>query len=250
MGLGSCRILLEGTEFISDFDVRDIIGEELPMYANIGIVQLEQMIRDKSSERLSLLVEMLKADGLIIHVNPLQEWLQNEGDFLHIPPAETIEEFLSNSSMKVIVKEVGQGMGPESIMRLMKLPIEAFELAAYGGTNFARIEMMRADPETMELYGPLARIGHSADEMICMINDIVTKTPEIKCRQIIVSGGIRSFLDGHYYISKSLLPAIFGQASNFLRYASEDYNDLRNFVSSQVKGLQFARAFLKPKTGS
>ena len=94
MGLGSCRILMEDEKYFSDFDVRDIIGDDLPLYANIGIAQLEEMLLNKSQDRISGLVSQLRADGVIIHVNPIQEWLQNEGDLLTRPPVETIEEFL------------------------------------------------------------------------------------------------------------------------------------------------------------
>ena len=247
MGLGSCRILLEDTKYYPDFDVRHIMGDDLPLYANIGIAQLEQMTGDKSTDRILEIVSRLKADGLIIHVNPIQEWLQTEGDILVRPPLETIEEFLMLTRLSIIVKEVGQGMGPESISRLMKLPIDAFEMAAYGGTNFAKVELARTSEQKRELFAPVSMVGHTAGEMLEMINQAALANDEIKCRQIIISGGIRSFLDGYYYISKSILPAIYGQASAFLRHACGDYEDLRQFVSGQITGLIFARAFLKVK---
>ena len=250
MGLGSCRILLEKEEYFPDFDMREIIGNDLPFYANIGISQLEKMLQDGSYPRIFDLVHRLRADGLIIHVNPIQEWLQTEGDVLKHPPIETIEEFLSLTQLKIIVKEVGQGMGPESISRLMKCSIEAFELAGLGGTNFARVELARSTVQQQELYSPLAFLGHSADEMMEIVNALVRAGNPLGCRQIIISGGIRSFLDGYYYISKSLLPSIFGQAAGFLRFARGDYEDLRSFISDQVKGLAFARAFLQVKSGS
>jgi isopentenyl-diphosphate delta-isomerase len=245
MGLGSCRILLEKPEHLDDFDMRGIIGDSLPLYANIGIVQLEEMIADRSYGRLTDLVGRLRADGLIIHVNPVQEWLQAEGDVLKRPPIETIEAFLALVKMKIIVKEVGQGMGPESLVRLMNLPVEAVEFAAFGGTNFARVELARNTPQKQELYGPLALVGHTAGEMLDIINALVQSGKPPACRQIIISGGIHSFLDGYYHISKSLLPSVFGQASGFLRFARGDYQDLRHYVAGQVNGLKFARAFLK-----
>jgi isopentenyl-diphosphate Delta-isomerase len=248
MGLGSCRILLEKEECYPDFDMRDIIGDDLPFFANIGISQLENMLEDGSYGRIGELVHRLRADGLIIHVNPIQEWLQTEGDVLKHPPIDTIEEFLSLTHLKIIVKEVGQGMGPESISRIMKCSIEAFELAGLGGTNFARVELARSTLQQREQFSPMALVGHTASEMVEVVNSLVTANGSPGCKQIIVSGGIRSFLDGYYYISKSILPCIFGQAANFLRYARGDYEDLRSFVSDQVKGLAFARAFLQVKS--
>ena len=247
MGLGSCRILLEDEKHLPDFDMRDVIGDDLPLYANIGIAQLEELMKNKSPDRITDLVSRLRADGLIIHVNPVQEWLQNEGDMVMRPPIETIGEFLSLSDMKIIVKEVGQGMGTESITRIMRLPIEAFELAAFGGTNFARVELARSSPQKKELFHPLSMIGHSADEMLELINQVAGSAEKSGCRQIIISGGVHSFLDGYYYMSKSILPAIYGQASGLLRYAQGDYEDLRQYIAGQIRGLLFARAFLKVK---
>jgi isopentenyl-diphosphate delta-isomerase len=250
MGLGSCRILLEDEKHFPDFDMRTVIGDDLPLYANIGIAQLEEMLQNKSQDRISGLVSQLRADGVIIHVNPIQEWLQNEGDLLVRPPMETIEEFLSLTHLKVIVKEVGQGMGYESISRIMQLPIEAFELAAFGGTNFAKVELARSSPYKKELYESISMIGHSADEMLEIINKCAESGDKSGCRQIIISGGIQSFLDGYYYMSKSILPAIYGQASGLLRHARGDYEDLRQFIQGQINGLIFARAFLKVKNQS
>lgn len=247
MGLGSCRILLKKPEYFPDFDMRDVIGPDLPLFANIGIAQVEDMIADKSWPRLVELVKSLRADGLIIHVNPVQEWLQPEGDMIKRPPLKTITEFLDISDLKIIIKEVGQGMGPESIRAALKLDIEGFELAAFGGTNFAKLELARSNPQLQELYAPLSKVGHTASEMLDIIEEIVKSGQPINCKQLIISGGITSFLDGYYYIEKSTLPAVFGQASVFLNYARGEYQDLRSFVEHQIKGLEFARAFLKVK---
>jgi len=248
MGLGSCRILLEKSEHFDDFDMREIIGSELPLYANIGIVQLEEMLENKSHDRIVDLIGRLRADGLIIHVNPIQEWLQAEGDVLKRPPIESIEAFLSLTKLKIIVKEVGQGMGAESLRRLMTLPIEAVEFAAFGGTNFAQVELARNTPQKQELFGPLALLGHTAGEMLDIVNALARTGKPLACRQLIISGGIRSFLDGYYFISKSSLPSVFGQASGFLRFARGEYHDLQRFVADQVNGLKFAKAFLKVRT--
>jgi isopentenyl-diphosphate Delta-isomerase len=247
MGLGSCRILLDQEENFKDFNMRGLIGDELPLYANIGIVQVEEMLANKNYMRLVDLAGRLKADGLIIHVNPIQEWLQKEGNVLRKPPVEIIEEFLSLTDLKIIVKEVGQGMGPESIKRMMNLPIEALEFAAFGGTNFAMLELARNASQNMDTINPMALVGHTAGEMLEAVNSLVNSGTPLSCRQLIISGGVRSFLDGYYYISKSLLPAVYGQASGFLRHARGDYQELQTYVAGQVSGLKFAKAFLQIK---
>jgi isopentenyl-diphosphate Delta-isomerase len=243
MGLGSCRPILNSDEHLADFDMRDVIGNELPFYANLGIAQLEPFVLNADISPVNRMVEKLRADGLIIHVNPLQEWLQPEGDLFSQPPIDTIRSFLEMAGYPVIVKEVGQGMGPESLRALLELPLEAIELAAFGGTNFARVELLRSDEFKQQYYGPISLVGHDAFEMTEMINEIADSRTTIQCKQIIISGGIGSFLDGYYLINKCKLPAVYGQASGFLKYATLSYDELKKFVEYQVEGLKLASAY-------
>jgi isopentenyl-diphosphate Delta-isomerase len=247
MGLGSCRIILNDDTHLNDFDVRSDIGDDLPLFANIGIAQLEQLIESGKTGKLDDLIAKLRADGIIIHVNPIQEWFQPEGDRLKKPPIQSIEAFLNKARYPVIVKEVGQGMGYRSLKALLELPLEAVEFAAFGGTNFARLELLRSKAMVNEFYEPLSKVGHDAVEMLEMVNQIVLEGKH-KSKSVIISGGIKNYLDGYYLIQKSTLPAIYGQASGFLRYARESYEDLAKYVDLQVKGLELAFAFLSIKS--
>lgn len=248
MGLGSCRPLLDNLKRLHDFDVRKIIGDDLPLYANLGIAQVEKLLEENRYDDIQELITTLHADGLIIHVNPLQEWLQPEGDRIKKPPLETIQQFLTKKSSQVIVKEVGQGMGHESLSALLSLPIDAIELAAHGGTNFSKLELLRSDQQHRDDYSPISRIGHTVGEMISSINTILEeKKSGIQCRQIIISGGIKDFLDGYYWMKKLNLSSVYGQASVFLKYARESQEDLDGFIGRQIAGLQLARTYLKVK---
>ena len=243
MGLGSCRIIMNDDTYFEDFNMRPIIGDDLPLWANLGIAQVEELLETGETKRAAELVEKLHADGLIIHVNPMQEWFQPEGDILSVPPLETIQQFLDRFPHPVIVKEVGQGMGPESLRQLLQLPLQAIEFAAFGGTNFARVELLRDESGSASLFETLSMIGEDAATMLAEINRMAAETPPV-CQEIIISGGIRTFLDGYYLIRKSLLPAIYGMASTFLKFAREDYSTLREFVRSQVSGLEMAYTYL------
>ncbi len=246
MGLGSCRIILKDNTHFADFDMRPVIGDDLPLYANLGIAQMEELVTSNQTHVANDLVKRLCADGLIIHVNPLQEWFQPEGDRLQLAPLYTIQKFLEKAEFPVIVKEVGQGMGPQSLLQLMKLPLAAVEFAAFGGTNFARMEMKRnPDAEIASLFSPLTTVGVDAGDMLETVNAIAGNSKDILCKEVIVSGGIKSFLDGFYYIQKSKLPAVYGQASEFLKYAREDYPVLQQYVKNQIKGLEMAFAYLQ-----
>ncbi|HJW27851.1 MAG TPA: hypothetical protein VJ508_01240 [Saprospiraceae bacterium] len=248
MGLGSCRALLTSQARLADFNIRPIIGPDLPFYANLGIAQVEQLLRDKEADRIQKLIDLLKADGLIVHVNPLQEWLQPEGDRISRPPIEIIQQLVSTVTFPVIVKEVGQGMGPGSINALLQLPIAAFELAAHGGTNFAKLELLRSDERARDTNESLSHVGHTAFEMVTWITDMIhSGKTTIKCREFILSGGIKDFLDCYYLIRKMQQPSVYGMASQFLKYATESQEALDAFVTAQIKGLQLAQAYLQVK---
>jgi isopentenyl-diphosphate delta-isomerase len=244
MGLGSCRkILFDKTDW-ADFDFRDEIGDQ-PFWANLGIAQVEELLASKNIQAVVDLIGELRADGLIVHVNPLQEWFQPEGNLLKHSPLQTIQQLLDQVSLKVIVKEVGQGFGPESLRQLLALPIEAIEFGAYGGTNFSKLEMLRGDQQKLEASLPFAFVGQSANQMVEMVNQILKENPNPSCGQLVISGGIQNALDGYYLTSKSVLPSVFGMASAVLKHASESYESLAGFLENQIQTLSLAKAYLK-----
>jgi isopentenyl-diphosphate delta-isomerase len=249
MGLGSCRELLDSNANLHDFDIRDIIGDDLPLYANLGISQVEHLVVNRQIDRIRIVIDKLRADGLVVHVNPLQEFFQPGGDRLKMAPIESLRGLLDEAGFPVIVKEVGQGMGPASLRELMRLPLAAIEFAALGGTNFSKLEMLRSERGTVDAYGPLASVGEPAGDMVTYVNKILTDEAGINCRQIIISGGIKSFLDGFYLMKRLKTTSIFGQASGFLRHAKEGYDELRQYVNHQVNGLKLANSYLTIRKG-
>jgi isopentenyl-diphosphate delta-isomerase len=245
MGLGSCRALLDSDEFFEDFNLRPIIGDSQPFYANLGIAQVEQLLAKGAGEKIQAMVHKLRADGLFIHVNPLQEWLQPEGDAITKPPIETIQQCLE-LGIKIIVKEVGQGMGPESLKALLQLPLAAIDFAAHGGTNFSRLELLRDSEQKQQVYGQLAHVGHTAEEMVDLVNGLIAILGDkAQVRECIISGGVGTYLDGYWLMHKLRCNSVYGQGSAFLKHAQGDYAALQEFVKYQVEGLKVAEAFLK-----
>ncbi len=246
MGLGSCRRLLDDNTYFEDFNLRPIIGDGLPFFANLGIAQIEDLLEKGAADKIQALIAKLRADGLIVHVNPMQEWLQPEGDhFLHAP-IETISRLLETADYPIIVKEVGQGMGPASIRALLQLPIAALDFGAFGGTNFSRLELLRSQPGHSELFASLSDIGHTADEMVDFVNDAAAVLGDkLQCKEIIISGGMRNFLDGYYCMNRLQLNSIYAQGSAFLKYAQESYDALKTYIESQRDGLALCAAYLK-----
>lgn len=244
MGLGSCRKLLYDNDYFEDFNVRKYIGDQ-PLFANLGIAQIEQIHKNKDWSKVEELINKLQADGLIIHINPLQEWLQPEGDEYHSIPLDLIKHTIDALNTSIIVKEVGQGMGIESLKALINIPIDAIEFAAGGGTNFAKLELLRSDASMKEMYMRLAHIGHTAVDMVAMLNTLLETHDNNSVPDIIISGGVKDFLDGYYLISKCKANAVYGQASSFLNHAMGDYGALQSYVHAQIEGLKLSNALLK-----
>ena len=126
----------------------------------------------------------------------------------------------------------------------MRLPLEAIEFGAFGGTNFAKTELLRDSSNSKELFEPLSLIGMDAIQMVEAINEILETKNNILCKQVIISGGIKTFLDGYFLIKKCKIPSVYGQASSLLKFAKEDYELLREYVANQIQGLEMAYSFL------
>lgn len=257
MGLGSCRPLLEDDQYFDDFNLRPILGPERLFLANIGIAQIEQLLAVNEIERIHVVVERLKADGLIIHVNPLQEFFQPEGDRINRAPIDVLEEFLESAPYPVVVKEVGQGMGPRSLRALMKLPLAAIDFASFGGTNFTKLELNRGTYGAKSSYHDFALVGHTAYEMVGMVKQIELEKSIASRPQYIISGGISSVLEGMPCLAALQDRAILGMAKSFLNHAMGGYAELQNFVRTQVGAyllachyLHYSGQFISPVKGS
>jgi isopentenyl-diphosphate Delta-isomerase len=248
MGLGSCRPVLEQRESAADFKIRPLIGDQ-PLFANLGIAQLEQLFLNGQSARVHELIKELEADGLIIHVNPLQEWFQPEGDTFQFAAIDTIKRCIDVFHFPLMVKEVGQGLGPKSLKALLELPLEALDYGAFGGTNFALLENLRTEGVKAEEWIPATRVGHTAEEMTQWICDFVgSKEGTIQAKNIIVSGGIKGFLDGYYHLQKLPHSAMYAQAAPFLKYALLGEEPLFEFVEAQLEALAMSYHYLTLKS--
>ncbi len=248
MGLGSCRPLLDTNKNLSDFNLRPILGDSVPFFANLGIAQIEKLASEKALQVIDdKIMGQLNTDGLIIHVNPIQELLQPEGDHQNCSAFETIGQFCEqvNGRYKIVIKEVGQGMGKTSLEKLLNLPIDGIELGAFGGTNFAAIELLRNTEGPYLNLWPLTTIGHTAEEMIEWLNQTIKNFPQGKKRpEIIISGGIQNFLDGYYCIQLSKFSSVYGMANTLLQRALHSKKALFDFIQAEKIGYNFAQSFL------
>jgi isopentenyl-diphosphate delta-isomerase len=240
MGLGSCRSLLESKDRLDDFKVRKYLGIQ-PLFANIGCAQLAELVLNNNLHKISELVNLLEADGLVIHLNPLQEWFQPGGDRYLMTPIQVLETVFEKVKFPIIIKEVGQGMGPETLKALLNMPLAAIEFGAYGGTNFSQLESLRST-EGIELKKPFINVGHTASEMI----DILNSLPRTD-KQFIISGGVQSVLDGYELKMKLEATSVIGMASAFLNPAQQSYTALQEYFIKLKESLIVARDLLTIK---
>lgn len=239
MGLGSCRPLLHSRERLPEFKIRAHLGNQ-PLLANLGIAQIEECVAAGRLDRIHDIVSMTEASGLMVHINPLQEWFQPEGDRFRISPIETLKRFLDEVSYPVLVKEVGQGLGPQSLKALLELPIHGIEFGAFGGTNFTKLESLRG--KSHDTHRPFINVGHSAREMVEVLNALPTGKKEF-----IISGGIKTVLDGFELKERLKAPGLIGMASPFLAPAMESFEALENYFLNFREALLTARGLLKIK---
>lgn len=246
MGLGSLRPYIENRH-VQSFNIRKDIGDEVLLFGNLGIAQIEQLLNRKEIFKIDKAIEELELDGIIIHINPLQEWVQPEGDRLMNPPIITLEKVLPLLKTKIIIKEVGAGFGRESLKSLLQLPIDVIDLSSFGGTNFTKLELLRDKKSIYKLNSPLINIGVTPDEMIKNLNQLFIEGLGLE-KEFIISGGIKNFLDGYYYNSILKSKSIYGYANNILKYAKKSEKSLYEFLTYEIKNYCFAQNFLQIKT--
>ncbi len=253
LGLGSCRPLMAGDEFFKDFHLRPLAGDDVIIFANFGIAQIEQYLEEGRGQELLEILKRLEVNGVFIHVNPLQEWFQSEGDRWFRSPLEVIADFkelLQSIGLFIGVKEVGQGMGPQSLQALWELEVDLIEFAAFGGTNFSKLEALREanSSELKERMRPdgLCFVGHSAKEMVRHVNCLI-KESKRPAPRIIISGGVHSSLVGFYLLENLRTAGAFGMAKPFLEHATKDIDSLYAFVEGELDQYKMAKTFLKAR---
>ena len=158
MGLGSQRAGIVRPETAETFKVRHVAPDIL-LFANVGAVQFNYGF---DVEHCYEAVEMIEADALILHLNPLQEAVQPEGDVNFAGLAKKIEEVVKRLKVPVIAKEVGWGISEQAARLLAEAGVAAIDVAGAGGTSWSQVELFRAPDELHQARGGrLPRLGHS-----------------------------------------------------------------------------------------
>jgi isopentenyl-diphosphate delta-isomerase len=139
MGVGSQRVMLEDAQARASFDLRRYAPDVL-LFANMGAIQLNNGM---GSEQLQQAIDVLSADAIFLHLNPLQEAVQPEGDTNFANLAEAIGHAQTQLNVPIVLKEVGAGLSVADIELGLRYGIQWFDVAGRGGTSWARIEQQR-----------------------------------------------------------------------------------------------------------
>lgn len=186
-GVGSQRAAIENPKLSEFFKVRKY-APSIPIIGNIGAAQLNKGFGIAQFQKC---VEMIEADGLAIHLNPIQEVLQPEGDRNWENLLPKIEKIVKKLSVPVIIKEVGCGLSLDVIKRLYSVGVKIFDTAGWGGTSWPKVEGLRgkSDKNLAELFGEW---GIPTAESILYASEFRKKHKDIV---ILGSGGVRSGVD-------------------------------------------------------
>ena len=210
MGLGSQRAGLESPDIAQTYNLRKW-APHIPIYANLGAVQLNYGCGLDECKRV---VEMAQADALILHLNPLQEALQPEGQTRFTGLAKKIEMVCRDVGVPVIAKEVGWGISAAAARKLLNLGVSCIDVAGAGGTSWSQVEKYRNSAEER-----IRISSHFQDwglPTAMAVKDVCTALPGTP---VIASGGLRKGLD----LAKSLAlgASMGGIAGGFLEAATK-----------------------------
>lgn len=232
MGVGSQRAALKDPDVAHTFQVRKSAPDIL-LFANLGAVQFNY---GYGAEECRRAVDMIEADALILHLNPLQEALQPEGDHDFSNLAGKIESITKQLSVPVIVKEVGWGISREAARRLIEAGVAAIDVAGAGGTSWSQVEMHRiSDPYRAQTAAAFIDWG------IPTARSILNVRAESDAMPIIASGGLKNGID----IVKCLALGanLGGMAGPFLKAANDSEEaaiQTMQMVVDQVRIAMFA----------
>lgn len=234
MGLGSQRAAIEHAELVDTYAVRDVAPDVL-LFANVGVVQLNY---GYGVEQMRRAVDMVQADALILHFNPLQEAVQPEGDGNWKDLLPKIKVVCKQVGVPVIAKEVGWGFSERAARQLAEAGVSAIDVAGSGGTSWSEVEYHRAPTAFhARVAACFADWGIPTADSIQYVRKAAPHLP------IIASGGLRDGID----IAKciALGASVGGLAGPMLKAAaqsSEAVSELIRELDRQVRVAMFAAA--------
>lgn len=190
-GVGSQRVMLEDSSEEAGFR---LVRKEAPgafICANIGGVQIAGKL---TPDQIDQIIDVISADAIIVHLNPLQELMQPEGDRTFEGVEEGIARLVTRSPVPVIVKETGAGISDDVSRRLLAVGVSVIDVSGAGGTSWARVESIRSGNDA----GTMSSVEESFEEWgipTAECIEQVNRHRETFRFEMIASGGIRTPFD-------------------------------------------------------
>ncbi len=220
MGVGSQRVMFSTPEARASFDLRRFAPSAV-LLGNLGAVQLNEGFGVKEARAA---VDILNADALVLHLNPLQEAVQPEGDTNFRQLAAKIGDVVRHlAPLPVIAKEVGSGISRADAELLLAQGVHIIDVAGSGGTSWSRIEHHRHHDESNHPLGMLYQDwGLPTPLALMQLEPLRGKAT------LIASGGIRTGID----MAKSIIlgASLAGLAKPFLEAAMTSTGDVRQII--------------------
>lgn len=229
LGVGSQRVALSGGGLHGTDRSLRRIAPDVALYGNVGAAQL----REYGPDHMQRAVDMIGADALILHLNPLQEALQSNGDTRWSGLLSRLEQVCAQLAVPVIVKEVGFGISAAVATRLVGCGVAAIDVAGAGGTSWSAVEGWKAHDACRAELAELYR-DWGIPTATCL-RQVHAALPDLP---LIGSGGIRHGLDAAKAIR--LGAQLVGQAGPLLRAAIDGIEPLLAHFAALEQGLRLA----------
>ncbi len=231
LGLGSLRFALGTNDYDEHFNQIRSAAKSVPLLGNIGAAQIVKM---KSNKELFHLLNKIECNVLVVHLNPLQELLQKNGEANFKGLRKSLEKLVKQYPFPIIVKEVGAGISKKSAQSLLDLGVSGIDVAGAGGTSWAGVEILRNKQSTENYFWDW---GLPTSYCIRTIAELRKKNKFM----LIGSGGVDTSLD----IAKALaLGADFTASARIILQSllKEGQNGVVNLINAwfeDVKKIMF-----------
>ncbi len=232
LGLGSMRVVLKHPQTSKSFDVRQYCPS-IPLFANIGLVQLNYGV---GVDEINYLIKLFKADGIFLHVNPIQEVIQPEGDTNFAGLLDKLASIIDKIDGHVILKEVGTGFDQQTAQQLKNIGVKWIDVSGMGGTSWTLVEGHRRDDDLGELF---RNEGYTTVESLKAL-------VKVEGLNLIAGGGLRSGLD----IAKVLMlgAEVATAGTPLLKPALESVDQCIHVINQLKKELQISMFIAGVKT--
>jgi isopentenyl-diphosphate delta-isomerase len=230
MGLGSQRAGLKSEELAATYSIARKNAPNAFLIANIGGAQLSKGLTVDEAKRI---VKMIGANALVVHLNPLQELIQPEGEPRYKGVLGQISELAKTIDIPLIVKEVGAGISKEVAIKLEMANVSAINIAGAGGTSWAGVEKLRAESLKDDLKKHLGEMFW--DWGIPTAASLIEVRRAVKL-PLIASGGLRNGLEVAKCVA--LGASMAAMAYPFLQTAAQSRESLFAFADTILTELK------------